>query len=97
MIDLYHEKVQEGHKVWFITTVLNSLFIPPHRLIDLSLKWKLINKFSEKLARLIKEKLKEELLPNGHTVVCIYKKDQPHEELNVAKIEELNIMKIKPD
>lgn len=75
MIDLYHEKVQEGHKVWFITTVLNSLFIPPHRLIDLSLKWKLINKFSEKLARLIKEKLKEELLPNGHTVVCIYKKD----------------------
>lgn len=74
LLDIYHEKVQPIHKLWFITSILNCAFNRSNKLIDLSLKWKILNKFSSILARFILKGFGEEMLPYGHTVVAVYKK-----------------------
>lgn len=70
---IYHEKVQEVHKNEFLKTFLASA-VTKNKLIDRSLKNKFILKGFDLLSRLLPKRLKDEMLPNGHTVLVVYKK-----------------------
>lgn len=73
ILDIYHEKVQEIHKLYYLNTLVrNSL--RSCKLIDTSLTGKFINKMSGLVARLLIKGLRDEMLPNGHTVVVVFQK-----------------------
>lgn len=67
---IYLEKVQPIHRVWFLSTLFTSLLVSP-KLIDLSLKTKLITRLASFLSKLVASNLKEEMLPFGHTIVVV--------------------------
>ena len=70
---IYHEKVQDVHKRWYLhTLVFNSLCGYKH--ISTSIFTKVVSKFSSLLSRLLVRGLKNEMLPNGHTVLVVYRK-----------------------
>lgn len=71
--DIYHEKVQEVHKVWFLATFIRSLFLQS-KLIDRSIKGRIASKISNFLASLAVKNLKDEFLPGGHTMVGVFRK-----------------------
>jgi len=71
--NIYHEKVQEIHKKWFLNTFFKSA-VTSNKLIDVSLKNKFISKGFSLLSKFFTKKLKDEMLPNGHTVLVVYKK-----------------------
>lgn len=73
LIVLHHEKLQPYHKIWFFATVFNCI-LKNNKLIDISFKNKLVNKVSSLLGRILANGLKNEMLPNGHTVVVVYRK-----------------------
>ncbi len=73
LIDIFHEKVSEYHKLWYLhTLVRNSL--KNYELIDVSLVGKYFDKFSSFIAKILMRGIKKEMLPNGHTVIAIFKK-----------------------
>ena len=70
---IYHEKVQDIHKRWYLhTLVFNSLC--GYKFISTSIFIEVVSKFSSLLSRLLVRGLKNEMLPNGHNVLVIYKK-----------------------
>ncbi len=73
LLNIYHEKIQEVHKLWYLNTLIqNSLF--ENKLINSSIIQKICSKFGSLLSRLLIKGLKDEMLPNGHTVLVVYKK-----------------------
>ena len=70
---IHHERVQSIHKAWFLSTFF-SVLLRNHKVVDLTLKtrlfMKIINYFSEKLS----ERIPDELLPYGHSVIVIFRK-----------------------
>jgi len=73
LIDIFHEKVNEYHKLWYLhTLVRNSL--KNYELIDVSLAGKFINKLSSFIAKVLMRGIKKEMLPTGHTVIAVFKK-----------------------
>lgn len=61
------------HKLWYLhTLVRNSL--KNYELIDVSLVGKFINIFSSFIAKILMRGIKKEMLPNGHTVIAVFKK-----------------------
>ena len=78
IIDIYHEKVQEIHKLYFLNTLVqNSLLC--NKLIDTSIIRRFISKFASLVSRLLIRGLKDEMLPNGHNVLVVYKKVEEDE------------------
>lgn len=73
LVNIEHEKVQEIHKSWFISTLINHS-LGNSKLVDLSFASKLKNKFSYFLTKMIIKKFPEAFLPRGHTVTAIYQK-----------------------
>ena len=73
IINIYHEKVQDIHKTWYISTFIQNSLLK-QKMIDLSIKRKFFNKFSNFLSRILKKGIKEEMLPNGHTVLIVMEK-----------------------
>jgi 2-polyprenyl-3-methyl-5-hydroxy-6-metoxy-1,4-benzoquinol methylase len=73
LINITHEKISKIHRSYFVTTLIQNLILKPH-LVDLSIKRKLLSKISSILGKLIASRLKEEMLPNGHTVMAVYRK-----------------------
>lgn len=73
LINITHEKISKIHRSYFVTTLIQNLILKPH-LVDLSIKRKLLSKFSSIPGKLIASRLKEEMLPNGHTVMAVYRK-----------------------
>ena len=70
---IYHEKVQEVHKRWYLNTlILNSLC--NHKFVASSIFRKILGKFSSLLSRLLLKGLQDEMLPNGHTVLVVFNK-----------------------
>lgn len=73
LLHLHHEKMRDIHTLWFVDTFLQNLFLQP-RLIDVSLKRKIISCMSQIFAKILEKGAKEEFLPHGHTVIAIYQK-----------------------
>lgn len=73
IIDIYHEKLQNIHKEWFLQTLFINILLK-NKLVDLSTTRKIITKFTNLLAKYSLKYLKKEILPNGHTVVVVFKK-----------------------
>jgi 2-polyprenyl-3-methyl-5-hydroxy-6-metoxy-1,4-benzoquinol methylase len=70
---IYHEKVQDIHKRWYLhTLVFNSLC--GYKLISTSIFTEVVSKFSSLLSRLLVRGLKNEMLPNGHTILVVFRK-----------------------
>ena len=76
---IYHEKVQTVHKGWYFSTLISSLFLQ-NRLIDLSFTRKILNKLSSLAFKLFAKNIKDEFLPNGHTVLVVFKKGSKYNE-----------------
>ena len=73
LLNIYHEKIQEVHKLWYLNTLIqNSLF--ENKLINSSIIRKICSKLGSLLSRLLIKGLKDEMLPNGHTVLVVYEK-----------------------
>jgi len=73
IVKIYHEKVQDVHKRWYLhTLVFNSLC--DYKIISTSFFRKLLSKLSSLLAGLLMRGLKDEMLPNGHTVLVVFEK-----------------------
>lgn len=70
---IHHEKVQEVHKAWYLSTLFGT-FLGYNKLIDISLKNKIITKVLNFIAKKLTFRLKDEFLPFGHTVICIFRK-----------------------
>lgn len=73
IVDIYHEKVQEVHKTWYLSTLISNSIIT-NKLINTSIHRKVIGKFSGLFSRVLMRGLKDELLPNGHTVLVVMEK-----------------------
>ena len=73
LIKLYHEKIQEVHKMWYLSTLIQNSLLS-NKLIDNSLKRKIILKLCGVFSRLLYKGFKDEMLPNGHTVLVVYEK-----------------------
>jgi len=70
---IYHEKVQDIHKKWYLNTlILNSLC--SYKVMDTSFLKKIVSKVSSLLSKLLIKGLKDEMLPNGHTVLVVLEK-----------------------
>ncbi len=70
---IYHEKVQDVHKRWYLhTLVFKSLW--GYKLISTSIFTKIVSKFSSLLSKLLVRGLEKEMLPNGHTVLVVFRK-----------------------
>ncbi len=70
---IYHEKVQKVHELWYLNTLVNNVF-SQNKLIDVSLKQKVKGKIFDLISKVLIRGLKNEMLPNGHTVLVVYKK-----------------------
>ncbi len=73
LLEIHHEKVEELHKVWYLSTLIQNSLLAP-KLIDESLTRKVISNCAGLAARVLKKGLKDELLPYGHTVIYVYRK-----------------------
>ena len=73
LIDVYHENLQDVHKLYFLNTLIQNSFMSS-KLIDISIVRKIISKFFSLFSRLFARGLKDKMLPNGHNVLAIYKK-----------------------
>ncbi|OAG27028.1 class I SAM-dependent methyltransferase [Thermodesulfatator autotrophicus] len=73
IVEICHEYVSEIHKKWYISTLIQSLLLTP-KLLDLTIKRKLISKFSLFLSNILIGRFKKEFFPNGHTVIGVFKK-----------------------
>lgn len=73
LISLYHEKLQDIHKHWFLNVFFYNAFLKP-KLLDTSLRFKFFSKISTILGKIFVRGLNKEVLPVGHTVVAVYKK-----------------------
>ncbi|AJI44671.1 class I SAM-dependent methyltransferase [Francisella tularensis subsp. novicida] len=70
---IYHERVQEVHKPWYLNTLVANA-ISTNKIITTSFFYKLKNKFASLIVKFLSRGLKDEMLPNGHTVLVVYKK-----------------------
>lgn len=73
IIDIFHEKLQSIHIISYLYTLIQNRFLKP-KLINLSIKSKLFSLISYFFSLILKKGFKEEMLPNGHTVIAVYKK-----------------------
>ncbi len=81
LLQLHHERLDDIHKKWFSGIVgreiiSNLLNIKSHALLDDSITDKFLTKFGSLMGRFIKLAIKNDfLLPVGHTVTAIYRKN----------------------
>lgn len=72
-VKIHHESLQPIHLTWYLNTLVSSLLLGP-KLIDFSLRRKLVASFSKLVTRLIAGRINGAFLANGHTVTVIYKR-----------------------
>ena len=73
LLEIYHEKIQKIHRRYFLSTLISNIFLKP-KLVDLSIRRKIISKISLLLAIFIEKNFKKEFLTNGHTVIGVYRR-----------------------
>lgn len=73
ILDIYHEKLQSVHKWWFVKSLVSNGIMEP-KLISKGWGRKFTSVLSSILAKILVKGLKDEMLPNGHTVMAVYQK-----------------------
>jgi len=73
VLSIFHEKVQDVHKTWFLSTLVQSFFLE-NQLLNNKLYRKVIIKLAGLFSRFALNGLKDEMLPNGHSVTVVYVK-----------------------
>jgi 2-polyprenyl-3-methyl-5-hydroxy-6-metoxy-1,4-benzoquinol methylase len=73
ILDIYYEKLQPIHSLLFLKTFFENLFLPP-KLIDVSIRRRIVSRFSYILASLFVKNLKPELLPHGASLIVVMQK-----------------------
>lgn len=73
LIEIYHEKIQKIHRRYFLSTLISNIFLKP-KLVDLNIRRKIVSKVSSLLARFVEKNIKKEFLPNGHSVIGVYRR-----------------------
>jgi SAM-dependent methyltransferase len=72
----YHEKLQKIHQKWWMEEVMmNSLFRKGSKLVDGSLRYKIIKGISAILSKaIVRREIPDILLPEGHTATYVFRK-----------------------
>jgi len=73
IIDIHHEPLQEIHERWYLQTLVSCSLAKP-KVVDFSLKRRVVSKLSDYAAKLLERGFKPEMRPFGHTVVAVYEK-----------------------
>jgi len=73
LVTIYHERLQDVHKKWFLQTLINSHFLAPS-LLSSTLVQKMTMIISSVISKRLVCFLKRRMLPNGHTVMAVYRK-----------------------
>lgn len=73
IIDINKEKLQHNHKIFYLSSLIYNSFMK-YKLIDLSLKRKILNNISFLISKILLKGLKDEMLPCGHTITVVYSK-----------------------
>ena len=73
ILDIYYEKLQKVRDLLFLKTFFENLILPP-RLVDISIKRRIVSRISYKLASLFLKNLKPEFLPHGHSLIVVMQK-----------------------
>ncbi len=80
LVSIHHEPLQDIHKQWYsqiisISALCNILGYKPHPVIDRRFGFLVISKLGKYISLFIRNGLRDErILPNGHSVISIYKK-----------------------
>jgi len=72
-IGVYHEKVSDIHKEWFVNTFIEVILFRKRKMINISNSY-FKNNIIKLIRKMVLNKLKPEFLPEGHTVIAVYKK-----------------------
>lgn len=75
IIDIHHEKLEEIHFELYLRTLIENSILDP-QLIDLTIKRKIVSIFSRLLAKRLKKGMKKDMLPAGHSVIAVYRKNE---------------------
>ncbi|MFN3315825.1 MAG: class I SAM-dependent methyltransferase, partial [Raineya sp.] len=67
------EQMQPPHIHWWLATKIQAFFLKP-KLIDLSLKRKILSKFSFFIVKFLKFFVNRKKLPFGHTITVVFQK-----------------------
>jgi len=73
LLDIHHEVVQPIHKQWFLNVLVQNALLK-YKLIDTSFLRKVVSIVANVCSRVLDRGVKDEFLPNGHTVIAVYKK-----------------------
>lgn len=79
LLSIYHEKLQKIHETWYLNTLLsitikNKFNIKNSKIVTTGIGNKIINACSSALSKYLLGNIPDELKPNGHTTVAVYKK-----------------------
>lgn len=78
LLDINQEKIDKIHEKWFFQNlfykILSDLFNCPINLVDKSFKSTLLIKIATLLSYLVKHPFPANLMPAGHTICSVYKK-----------------------
>ena len=72
IVGFHHEKLHEMHKSWYLSTIFENCLLS-NVVVDLSLKRRIVSAIGYILSKILLKGLKKEMLPDGHTVIVIYK------------------------
>ena len=75
LVNIFHEKVQDIHKNYFLSVLVQKGILKPI-LLDGSIIRKLVGRFSSCLAKILSNGFTDDLRPAGHNVIAIYKKKE---------------------
>jgi 2-polyprenyl-3-methyl-5-hydroxy-6-metoxy-1,4-benzoquinol methylase len=73
LVEINHESIQNVHKSWFLSTLVQNSLID-FKLVDLSLKRKILVIFSNFLAKFLLRGFSNEMNVRGHTVIAVFRK-----------------------
>lgn len=73
VVNIFHEKVQDIHKYYYLSVLLENCILKP-KMLDKSIKRKIVSKLSNLLARPLSYGFTEYMRPAGHNVLAVYEK-----------------------
>ncbi|HEB75049.1 MAG TPA: methyltransferase domain-containing protein [Nitrospirae bacterium] len=78
VVEVHHERVTRVHEAWYLSVLvanaIKTIFNIERRLLDDSIKHRVVTRISGMLGRVLSKGLSDELRPNGHTVVAVMRK-----------------------
>lgn len=75
IVEIYHDKLQKEHKKSFLNTLIASSILKPS-ILNTSFLYSVLMRFIGLLSAVLVRGLKDEMLPDGHTVIAVYRKNK---------------------